>query len=145
MLAILFRLQYVKCCDKYLMKAISMPQGTVNERWITARYWWYNNGDSGMAWTLLHYWPFVLGIQQLQVDSQHKGSAMMCFDYCLVVYLDKFWTSSSVASEMRHQYSGDVTLMIKDNAWIRVANYVCLLQSVLFWCSFLDYNLMKKC
>ena len=47
--------------------------------------------DDIMTWTHFpYYWPFVQGIRQLLVDSQHKEPMMQNFGVFFVDNLDKF-------------------------------------------------------
>ena len=61
---------------------------TINHKWYKSAI--FVSHDDIMMWThFQHYWPFVLGIHQLLVDSQHKGPIKQSSDGFFVVNLDQ--------------------------------------------------------
>ena len=61
---------------------------------------------------MMHYWPFLLGIHWLPVDSQHKGPVLQNFVVCLDTLLNK--QASGQSSEIPRP-SFDITWMTSVN------------------------------
>ena len=74
-----------------------------------------------MIWkTFLYYWPFVQGIHQSLVDSQHKGTVIQSFDGFLIESLNKpLYKQASCWGNEMSQCSCDVMVHLLRSTHIR--------------------------
>ena len=80
--------------------------------------WWHHQME-----TFLCYWPFVQGIHQSPVNSQHKGQWLGALMFSLICSWIKGWVNSCEAGDFRcHHAHYDVTV-IEILYWTVVSNW----------------------
>ena len=114
-----------------------------------------------VTWTHFpYYWPFVLGIHWLPVDSQHKGLVIQSLVVSLVLAWISFWTNSQVAGEMKCLYTHPDEISLFDHGddhssliWMIVYpnlincfppnRHRYIFKSVIIWTQFIESQIMS--
>ena len=95
-----------------------IPQVSSNSNHAVNRTWQQSPGPLPMPQHFPHFWPFVRGIHQSQLDSLHKGQWCRALMLSLIFASTKSWANNRDAGDLRSQHAHyNVTVMYQ---WLTI-------------------------